>query len=92
MVTKLFVIIVVIAFDSRFLDGSVHSLDLPIRPWMVNFGEAVFNLAFSAPHLKHMCHVPSGWPIAVARSMAEPDAIVGEDRMDFVAHCLHQSL
>jgi hypothetical protein len=24
--------------------------------------------------------------------MAEPDAIVGEDRMDFVAHCLHQSL
>ena len=50
MITKLLVIIIAIAFDSRFLDGSVHSLDLLIRPWMVNFGEAMFNPVFSAPH------------------------------------------
>lgn len=35
--------LIVEAFDSGFLDGPVHPLDLPIGPRMLDFGQAVLN-------------------------------------------------
>ncbi len=38
---ELVVCFVVVVFDGGFLDGPVHAFDLPIGPWVIDFGEAV---------------------------------------------------
>jgi len=42
------------ALDSCFLDGSIHSLHLPVRPRMLHFGKAVLNVMLSADKAKNM--------------------------------------
>ena len=39
--------VVVVTFDSRFLDRSVHSLDLAVGPGMLDFGEPVLDPVFT---------------------------------------------
>src|SRR5215831_5703605 len=48
MRSELLVSVVVIAIDRRFLEGTVHPLDLTIRPRVVGFGQAVFDTVGSA--------------------------------------------
>ena len=38
MLLELLMRLVVIALDRRFLDSAIHSLDLPVRPRMIDFG------------------------------------------------------
>jgi hypothetical protein len=45
--------------DGRFLDGSVHPLDLPISPRMIDFGQAVFDSMFLANAIEEMLESPS---------------------------------
>ena len=45
---ELVVVLVVVAFDGGFLDGPVHPLDLPIRPRMVGFGQAMLDAVLVA--------------------------------------------
>ena len=40
-----------VAINRRFLDGSVHPLDLAIRPRMVGFGQAMLNTIGSSRYL-----------------------------------------
>ena len=76
--------VVVIALDGSFLDGSVHSLDLTVRPWVLDFGEPVLDAILPAAHIEHVRHVTRGWPIRLTGRKGELDAIVRENRMDFV--------
>ena len=41
--TKLSMAVIVITLDGGFLDDPVHSLDLPVGPWMFNFGRPVID-------------------------------------------------
>src|SRR5450432_2767021 len=40
--------VVVIAFDGRFLDGSVHALDLTVRPGVFDLGQPVLDAILPA--------------------------------------------
>ena len=48
---QLVVSVVVVALDGRVLDGSVHPLDLPICPWMVEFRQPVLDPVGPADHV-----------------------------------------
>src|SRR5271154_967907 len=36
------------AFDSRVLDGAVHSFDLPVGPWMLGLCQAMIDVVLGA--------------------------------------------
>ena len=44
MPAELIMAVVVVAFDGRVLDGSVHPFDLTVGPGMVDLGEAVVDV------------------------------------------------
>jgi hypothetical protein len=44
MLFQLFMVVVMKALDGRFLDRSVHSLDLPIGPWVLHLCQAMFDI------------------------------------------------
>lgn len=57
MLPELVVSLVVIAVDSRFLDGPIHPLDLTVGPRMVGLGQAVMRRVLSAK--LYLVNVPS---------------------------------
>src|SRR3954470_3327022 len=83
---KLLMTVVVIALDGGLLDGAVHSLDLAIRPGMIDFGETVLDAVFSASQGEHVSDELRGGAIGIAWRQTELDAVVGEHDMDFVRH------
>jgi hypothetical protein len=80
-----------LALNGRFLDRSVHALDLAVRPWMLDLGQPMFDAIFSAALIEHMRHVSCGRAIRVARRESELDPIVGEDRVDLIGNSRDQS-
>jgi len=93
MATKLVVALVVEALDGRFLDRSVHAFDLAIGPGMLGLGETVIDIVPGAGQLEGMSSeeflaFKLGLNLSrsptVAAGIGEVDAVVGEDRVDFV--------
>ena len=76
--------LVVVAFDSSFLDGSVHAFDLTVCPRMVDLGEAMFDAVLPAAHVEHVRDILRGWPVGVAWREPKLDAVVGQHGVDFV--------
>ena len=81
---QLVVVVVVIPFDGRLLDCSVHSLDLAVRPGMVRLGQPMFDFVLSTSLVEHMHAQARRWPVSARRLVAELHAVVGQDRADFV--------
>lgn len=54
---ELTVAVVVIALDGRILDRPVHPLDLSVRPWMIDLGEAMLDAVFPAAHREHVSDI-----------------------------------
>lgn len=79
------------ALDSGFLDGTVHPLDLAVRPRVPDFGEAVLDAVLPAAHVEHMRHIAGSRAIGIARRKGELNTIVGENGMDFVGDGCDQS-
>ena len=73
-----------IAFYGRFLDGSVHALNLTVGPRVPDFGQAVFDAVFLATQVEHVRHPCCCRAIPVAWRQGELDTVVGENRVDFV--------
>ena len=69
--------VVVVTFDSRFFDRSVHSLDLAVGPGMLDC-EPVFDPVLTATHVEHVRDVSGRGPIGVARRERELDTIIGQ--------------
>ena len=67
--------------DRCFLNRSVHSLDLTIRPGMVHLGEPLVDIVFPADAAED---VLESEPIPLA--IGELDIILCENCMDFVGH------
>ena len=86
MPAELIMAVVVVAFDGRVLDGSVHPFDLTVGPGMVDLGEAVLDVVLAAAHGEHVRHIASRRAGGVARRITELDAVVGQDRVDLVRH------
>src|SRR5205809_7247720 len=81
MRSKLLVIVVVIAIDRRFLEGTVHPLDLPIGPWMIGFGQAMLDAVGSADLIEAVDPVSSGPAITVLWQVSELNTVIGRHRM-----------
>jgi hypothetical protein len=52
MFSQLIMAVIVVAFYGGILDRAVHSLDLAICPWMVGFGQSMFNPVHLADHVE----------------------------------------
>lgn len=81
---ELIVGVVKVSLHGRVLDGSVHALDLSVRPRMVGLGQPVFDSADMAGAVEGMTPEACGWPLAVPRSIGKVDAVIGEHGMDVV--------
>lgn len=93
MLPKLAVVVIVVAFDGRFLDRTVHPFDLSIRPGMSRLGQAMVDVEIGAGGFEGMAakeHVLCphrldvfGRP-AVTGRIGEVRAIVGEHGVHLV--------
>ena len=95
VLAELIVVFVVEPLHRSLLDGSVHSLDLPVGPGMPRFGQPMVDAVPRASELEGMsaedfspCH--SFFDLSDGRTSGagrrELNAVVGEDRMDLVGH------
>ena len=92
---ELAVVVIVVAFDGRFLDRAVHPFDLSIRPGMSRLGQAMFDVEIGAggfegvaakeqlvcPHRLDVLGRP-----AITGRVGEVGAIVGEHGVHLVWH------
>ena len=77
----MFMGIVMISLDGGLFDRPVHALDLSVGPGMVYLCQPVFDLMVCAHTVED---VFEGKPILLA--IGEPDAIVGQDRVDSIRY------
>ena len=61
---ELAMIVLVEALDDRLLDHTVHPLKLSVRPGMLHFGQAVFDVALATTHIEYVHHVVRVGPSA----------------------------
>lgn len=84
---KLAVSLVVIAFDGCFLDRAIHSLDLTIRPRMLDLGQSMLDAVLPACAAEDMLK-----GIAIPRTICELDAVVCQYRVETVGNGLDEVL
>ncbi len=81
---QLIVAVIVEPLHSCLLDRAVHPLDLTIRPRMVWLGQSVFDPVGLADHIEP--HWPRMDGVSVSGLFSELDAVICQDRVDFVRH------
>jgi hypothetical protein len=93
MGSQLVVGVIEVAFDSRVLDGAVHSFELPIGPWMLGLCQPVIDVVlgagvFEGVRPNELSSLPGGLDVRCRRARiawrGEVGSIVGEDGMDLV--------
>ena len=99
VLTEVQVGFVVEAFDSSFLEGSVHAFDLAVGPGMFQLGQAMIDVSFGAGELEGMGAEEfsafegkldlRGSRRAIA-GRGEMHSVVGEYRVDIVGNGLDQ--
>src|ERR1700679_2924561 len=78
--------VVEVSLHRSVLDGSIHAFDLPVCPWMVGLGEAVFDSMNEAEPVEGVSAEACGWPLAVLRQVGELDTVIGEHGMDVIGN------
>ncbi len=81
MLFELLVRFIIIAFDGRFFDRSIHSLDLSVRPRMIDFRQAMFDLMLTANAVEQMFESPF-----IFLAIGELNAVVSENCMNVIRH------
>ncbi len=81
MIFELLVCLIIVAFDGRFFDRSIHSLDLSIRPRMIDFRQAMFDLVLTANAVEQMFESPF-----IFLAIGELNAVVGQNCMNVIRH------
>ena len=88
-------VVIVEALDGRFLDGSVHALDLAVGPGMLRPGRAMIDAGLRTGIFERMRPEEFTFRHGLAderhgrsaRSRGrELDAVVGQNRMNLVGH------
>lgn len=82
---ELFVIVVVETLDGGFFDRSVHSLNLPIGPWVLHLGQAMLNAVLVTHPVEDVME-----GIFMPLLIGELDAVVRQNRMDGIRNCFDQ--
>ncbi len=59
---------------------------------MRDLGEPVFDAVVPADHVEHMRHILGGRPVGVAWREGELNAVIGQNRVDFVGAGLDQGV
>ena len=90
--SELFMIVIVIPFDSRFLDGAVHAFDLSIGPRMPRFGQAMFDPMPPAGAVEWMAAMAGCGSIPVLRQISELNTVIGQDCVDVVGDSFGQGV
>lgn len=78
-------VLVMEAFDGRFLDCAVHALDLTIRPRMFHFGQPMLDAILVADAIEDMAEI-----MDISRAIGELDAVVRQHGMDCIGDSLNQ--
>ena len=91
MFVELGMTVIVEVLHSGFLDRSDHSFDLAVCPRMFPLHQLVLDAVFLAAHIEHVGEVDCCWPIGIAGRKGELDAIIGENRVNFVRHSFYES-
>ena len=81
VISQLVVVVVVEAFDRRFLDRAVHPFDLAIRPRVPDLGEPMFDLMLAADPIKDVLE-GMNMPFVIG----ELDTIVRQHNVEPVGH------
>ena len=79
VLTQLRVALVKVAMHGLVFDGPMHSFNLPIRPWMVGFGQPVLNTMCIAYGIKSLLASPLG----IGR-LCKLVAVVGQDGVNLI--------
>ena len=82
--------VVVVTLYGCFLNGSVHALDLAVSPRVPWLRHSLFDIVLITAHSKHMAYVLRRQAIPVAWWVAELAAVIGQDCVYLVRHCLDQ--
>ena len=77
---QLLMVVVVEAFHRRVFNCSVHSFNLPVRPWVAYFRLTVIDPVFFAAHAEHMGTASSCQPFPISRGQNELDAVCSGKR------------
>src|SRR5687767_1895578 len=94
------VAVVVVASHRRVLDGAVHPLDLPVRPWMQRLGQPVIDVEVGASRLEGVAAQEHAlrsdrpdvlWRPTVAGGVSEVRAVVRQNRVDLIGDGLYRS-
>lgn len=84
------VIVIVVAFNSGFLDCAVHALGLSIHPQVVRLCQAMLDLIGVADHVEAAEARDHGVP--VSRLFGKLDAVIGQDDVYLVGNFFQNSL
>jgi len=82
---QVFMIVVMIPFDRRFLDRAVHAFDLAIGPWVSDFCQSVINVMLRTDTIKD---VNAG--MFVTGKVGELDTVVCQNCVECIRHGLDQ--
>ena len=82
--------VVEVSLHRSVLDGPVHAFDLPVCPWMVGLGEAVFDSMNEAEPVEGVPTEACRWSLAILRQVGELDPVVGEHGMDAIRNGLDE--
>jgi hypothetical protein len=88
MCSQLVVAVVMVSRHRRLYDRAVHPLDLAISPWVVWLGQAVLDPIYLVDHVA--AHPPRIFSVPVAGLLGEPDAVIGQDRVNAIGDGLEQ--
>src|SRR5687768_8328795 len=70
-----------VAVNSCFFDSAIHPFNLPVRPGMLGFGQAMVNTMLFADTVKQQLK-----SIFISGTIGELNAIIGQNRMNFVGN------
>src|SRR4051812_34457037 len=73
--------LIVIALNGRVLDCSIHPLDLPVSPRVVDLRQPVLDAVLFTDAVEQMLERP-----LILEAIGELDAVIGEDDMNAVGH------
>src|SRR5271167_2373550 len=84
VLTELVMALVMIAPDGGLFQRPVHPFDLTVRPGMLRLCQPVLDAIFPAAHVEHVSDIAPSGTVRVSRRESELDAVISQDRMDFV--------
>ncbi len=70
---------IIIAFDGRFFDRSIHSLDLSVCPRVINFRQPMFDSILATDAVEQVHKRPF-----IFLTIGELNAVVGQNRMNVI--------